>query len=761
MDFISGSAYSIKELFGEDTKIVIPDLQRDYCWGDKAYSEANGKQPTELVSYFVKNILEIYKNDSHNKVTMGIIYGYEQPNNHIQICDGQQRLTTIFLLLGYLNYKTKGAFNDYIISPKEMNDDYEPHLLYAIRESTLYFLSDLSLKCFIEKKTSPLDIKEAEWYFNEYDQDASIQSMIAALAEINEVISQDDLKDLESLGRFVLNNLSVLYYDMENRSRGEDTYIVINTTGEPLSASENIKPILLGDPLLNEKDRIKYSDQWEKREEWFWQNRGDDEKTSDNGMLDFFIMYWQIGLLQENSWVNGQSQKINPRELFMHMPKRLNSQEGEQTLNMSRYETFKSLDNLECYFKALQKLIEDISKDEDICVVLNDTGNGLYEENHLPSTNKVWNWLRKVDLCISLPLISLVANQGDSSLLRFSQRLRRNFYDGKWSKYENNIESRRGKNYIDWRYIIQIIEQTDILNLLTIDSKKLYVKKIPNVELHQWYNEDERKKESLREMGIDVKTMENNEVLKGDLYALWNPLTDEKFTAENILDRYNHISRICNAIHEDKAKEDIEFSNWFRLFRLISGIVEITHVYNCKWNFEGCFYSKPIDTPWWMESSDVKELIDSKDPIQFMKDYVRKKTKDFIRLPKDHKELITSWLTLKTIQADNNSEPYLLSIYNDRAVSAFVNMENNYIVQREEFHWGNVMCGYAWKSDVRPAQDEWNWSLKKNLDSPIASLDYISNYMYRNEDIINDENIKKADDEIERLINSFYGDFKT
>ena len=71
------------------------------------------------------------------------------------------------------------------------------------------------------------------------------------------------------------------------------------------------------------------------------------------------------------------------------------------------------------------------------------------------------------------------------------------------------------------------------------------------------------------------------------------------------------------------------------------------------------------------------------------------------------------------------------------------------------------MCGYAWKSDVRPAQDEWNWSLKKNLDSPIASLDYISNYMYRNEDIINDENIKKADDEIERLINSFYGDFKT
>ena len=70
MDFISGSAYSIKELFGEDTKIVIPDLQRDYCWGDKAYSEANGKQPTELVSYFVKNILEIYKNVIGHRFSM-------------------------------------------------------------------------------------------------------------------------------------------------------------------------------------------------------------------------------------------------------------------------------------------------------------------------------------------------------------------------------------------------------------------------------------------------------------------------------------------------------------------------------------------------------------------------------------------------------------------------------------------------------------------------------------------------------------------
>lgn len=39
--FISGKEYTLKDLFGGDTKIVIPDLQRDYCWGDKAYVNKN------------------------------------------------------------------------------------------------------------------------------------------------------------------------------------------------------------------------------------------------------------------------------------------------------------------------------------------------------------------------------------------------------------------------------------------------------------------------------------------------------------------------------------------------------------------------------------------------------------------------------------------------------------------------------------------------------------------------------------------------
>ena len=33
--FVTGESYQIKDIFSDDRKIVIPDLQRDYCWGQK------------------------------------------------------------------------------------------------------------------------------------------------------------------------------------------------------------------------------------------------------------------------------------------------------------------------------------------------------------------------------------------------------------------------------------------------------------------------------------------------------------------------------------------------------------------------------------------------------------------------------------------------------------------------------------------------------------------------------------------------------
>lgn len=50
---ISGKAYSLSEIFcGENDKVIIPDLQRDYCWGNPISDNAEDS----LASSFIDSI---------------------------------------------------------------------------------------------------------------------------------------------------------------------------------------------------------------------------------------------------------------------------------------------------------------------------------------------------------------------------------------------------------------------------------------------------------------------------------------------------------------------------------------------------------------------------------------------------------------------------------------------------------------------------------------------------------------------------------
>jgi uncharacterized protein with ParB-like and HNH nuclease domain len=307
----------LAEIFSGENKIVIPDLQRDYCWGDKAWDK-DKKNHGELVSGFVENLSDYFNEKMSEELTLGLIYGYEHPKHYIQLCDGQQRITTLFLLLGVLNRKTD-KFQKHLISPFELNlDDKEPYLQYAIRESTLYFLSDLVCEYFLKPDDNITvdQIKEQDWYFAEYDLDASIQSMIAAIKTIETKLSK--ITDWVNFGNFILNNLQMLYYDMGDRTHGEETFVVINTTGEPLTATENLKPILLGN-IENEKIRKEFSEQWEEREDWFWRNKTLKSRTADGGVKDFFEWYWQIRLLQERAYKDKKPIPLSPKDLFLRL----------------------------------------------------------------------------------------------------------------------------------------------------------------------------------------------------------------------------------------------------------------------------------------------------------------------------------------------------------------------------------------------------------------------------------------------------------
>lgn len=752
--FISGKDYCLKELFSGDTKIVIPDLQRDYCWGDNAYTvRGKDKKPQELVSGFLKNIIQLYEDDAESSVTLGMVYGYEQPYNHIQICDGQQRLTTLFLILGVINTKCKGEFDHYIISEQEMKDDYEPHLLYAIRESTLYFLSDLSLHLFIKRELDVADIRSSNWYFREYDQDASIQSVISALETISKTFELHPGLDYRRFGDYLLKNLRIFYYDMENRSRGEETYVVINTTGEPLSATENIKPILLADPRLTQAQRKKYSDQWEEREEWFWKYRGSD-KTSDNGMQTFFKWYWQIGLQQEYRWEGDRKYPLNIKELFLSAPRKVTENANETKLSMENYNEFRSLENLNRYFMALCSLVRAIAHDERIQKVLL-TMSKKESPDRLSEEQYVWTWLRNAELDIVLPLLCFVKNYGDTDLLyRFIRRIRKNHFDGVWGKTDSNQLSRRGENYVDWRYIIQIINKSPLSDVFSADVQTLDISKIPMIPLNDWYTEDDKwKSEHLADIA-EMEDIEDHELLMGDLTPLRKGSDGEAYDIPAFKKRWINLKRMNNAFDASASSDDMEFSNWFRLYCVVTGITAIGHISNCSWDLEGCYFSQKRKMPWWIESGEIDQLLCREDILEAIKQIIKDKVGSYIRCPRDYKELIISWLAIKTIKASGDG--VLLSHYSQRAVSAFCELESNYIVPSQEFQWGNVLCGYSWSYTVFPARDEQNWAEGSNLDSPISSIPFISDYYNRDSSCIDERSIEKYDGEIARIIDAYF-----
>lgn len=291
----SGEIYSLENIFINDTngKVVIPDLQRDYCWGGKG----------TLVKDFVNNIKKHFREEgTKHRLMMGLLYGYYEENRpNLQLCDGQQRLTTLFLLMGYINRACgDNSFRRFLISDYELNeDDREPNLLYDIRDSSLYFLSDLVCNFFIQEGGELVDgslskyIKKQDWWFKKYDADSTILSMLAALDEIQCLLQDEDQSMLKNLGCYVSSMLQFVFFDMGDRKNGEETFVIINTTGEPLTATENLKPLVVTQG--NESEWEENSRKWEEMDHWFWRHRDkSQEDTSDAGMKEF--LRWVVAL---------------------------------------------------------------------------------------------------------------------------------------------------------------------------------------------------------------------------------------------------------------------------------------------------------------------------------------------------------------------------------------------------------------------------------------------------------------------------------
>lgn len=225
---------------------VVPEIQREYVWGVNK----------QVLSQFLLDL-----NDKVNvgETNIGFLYSYKSGEEHYLI-DGQQRLTTIILLLHYITIKEGGNKHDYYMQMHHLEKGITA-FSYRVRSNTDSFIKNLLFSLSVTSK----QIKQQKWYKSIYSGDVSILSMMAALDIMDEL--WDKLPNLTSDN--VLNKVFFWYFDVEKTTLGEELYITMNSRGEKLTDSEQIKPRLLN-KVTNGSEKAKFGKKWDEWEEFFF-----------------------------------------------------------------------------------------------------------------------------------------------------------------------------------------------------------------------------------------------------------------------------------------------------------------------------------------------------------------------------------------------------------------------------------------------------------------------------------------------------------
>ena len=242
--------YTLKELL-DKYSVVIPQLQRDYAQG-----RAEAK---ELRERFLSQILRVLRGEG--RLNLDFVYGYDKalsPNHHpiFYPLDGQQRLTTLWLLHWYL-------------LPSESVAEEREWLLrfsYRTRSSSTRFCQLLVEYAAVDVAA----IKDQPWYRQSYNADATIAAMLGTLRTIKELVAPEERSALwERLCHQRALTFDVIDIKGEEFRLTDELYIKMNARGKPLTSFECYKADLtqalrkldnLGKPWPYKKGQLSYAD---------------------------------------------------------------------------------------------------------------------------------------------------------------------------------------------------------------------------------------------------------------------------------------------------------------------------------------------------------------------------------------------------------------------------------------------------------------------------------------------------------------------
>ncbi|HJV84715.1 MAG TPA: DUF262 domain-containing protein [Noviherbaspirillum sp.] len=237
VEFGIGKQVTFKGLFEVHAFVEVPIIQRDYAQGRASETEVREEFLSALYAALMKS-----EGDSSLPLDLDFIYGSAPPGGRMAFSplDGQQRLTTLFLLHWYLAWNDGAAddFNAFI------RDGKRSRFTYTVRPSSREFFD--ALVCWTPPEGAAQAgvlsrvIVDQPWFFRAWRLDPTIQSALAMLDAIHRRFSGSS----GCYARLVHPTQPYITFqllDLRSFGLSDDLYIKMNARGKPLTAFETFK----------------------------------------------------------------------------------------------------------------------------------------------------------------------------------------------------------------------------------------------------------------------------------------------------------------------------------------------------------------------------------------------------------------------------------------------------------------------------------------------------------------------------------------
>lgn len=240
---------SIKDLLmtGTKEKFLIPEYQRPYAWTD------------DQVLTLFEDLVEYTNNQNESSYFLGCIVSFSNENKEQEIIDGQQRITTLFLLLRAIHRKLQ-----------KMSDSKEKDNFIRQIEPAIWKIDELTSvadygSVLIESKVLEVEynqileniLKTGEVEDKSKDRYSLNYKLLIKL--LDEYANNEPLNFYRFTNN-VLNKTIVLPIKADTQETALTIFSTLNDRGLPLSDADIFKAQIYN--KLNEENKAKFVEEW-------------------------------------------------------------------------------------------------------------------------------------------------------------------------------------------------------------------------------------------------------------------------------------------------------------------------------------------------------------------------------------------------------------------------------------------------------------------------------------------------------------------